>query len=170
MASDPQAVATGEEFKLTAPAPVPQLAPERAAGLVPVSDDVKSKLETRVEAFVGDLAAQDANSPEFGKYVDQITNLGRKEIAEAAGQSNRFLDRPVRAMDDTTGVGADLAALRRTIEELDPSTKGNLLSKKRFLGVIPFGNKMRDYFESYQSAQSHIGRSSRAFRAARTSC
>jgi uncharacterized protein YaaN involved in tellurite resistance len=60
-------------------------------------------------------------------------------------------------MDDTTGVGADLAELRRTVEDLDPSTKGNLLSKKRFLGVIPFGNKLRDYFESYQSAQSHIG-------------
>jgi hypothetical protein len=36
--------------------------------------------------------------PEFGKMVDQLTVMGRKEIAEAAGQSNRFLDRPVRAM------------------------------------------------------------------------
>jgi uncharacterized protein YaaN involved in tellurite resistance len=157
MASEPQAVATADDLQLTAPDPVPQVAPERAAGLVPVSDEVRSKLETRVDEFVGDLVVQDANSPEFGRRVDQITNMGRKEIAEASGQSNRFLDRPVKAMDGTSGVGADLAELRRTVEDLDPSTKGNLLSKKKFLGVIPFGNKLRDYFESYQSAQTHIG-------------
>jgi uncharacterized protein YaaN involved in tellurite resistance len=157
MAGEQEAVAAREELTLTAPDPVPQLAPERASGLVPVSDEVKSKLEVKVDAFVDELVAHDANSPEFGQQVDQITNMGRKEIAAASGQSNRFLDRPIRAMDGNSGVGADLAELRRTVEELDPSTKGNLLTKKRFLGIVPFGNKLRDYFESYQSSQSHIG-------------
>jgi hypothetical protein len=41
--------------------------------------------------------------------VDQNTRLGRKEIAAAAGMSNRFLDRPIRAMDKDSGVGANLA-------------------------------------------------------------
>src|SRR5579871_4224557 len=157
MAGEQEAVAAPEALTLTAPDPVPQLAPERAAGLVPVSDEVRSKLEVKVDAFVNELVAHDANSPEFGQQVDQITSMGRKEIAAASGQSNRFLDRPVRAMDGNSGVGADLAELRRTVEDLDPSTKGNLLSKKKFLGIVPFGNKLRDYFESYQSAQSHIG-------------
>jgi hypothetical protein len=48
---------------------------------------------------VDDLVAQDVNSPEFGKRVDAISAMGQKEIREAAGQSNRFLDRPVKAMD-----------------------------------------------------------------------
>ena len=158
MATDPQAPAiTGDALKLTAPDPVPQVAPEKAAGLVPVTDEVKSKLETRVDEFVGGLVSEDANSPEFGRRVDQITNMGRREIMEASGQSNRFLDRPVRAMDDTSGVGTDLAELRRTVEDLDPSKKGNLLQPKRLFGIIPFGNKLRDYFDSYKSAQSHIG-------------
>src|SRR3546814_2708363 len=84
------------------------------------SSDVCSSdlLEAKAEAFVEELAASDANSPEFGRKVDQITNLGRREIAEAAGQSNRFLDRPVRAMDADIGVGTNLAELRRTIEEI----------------------------------------------------
>jgi uncharacterized protein YaaN involved in tellurite resistance len=71
-------------------------------------------------------------------------------------QSNRFLDRPVRAIDADTGVGADLAELRRTIEDLDPGSRGDLFTRKKLFGIIPFGNKMRDYFDSYRSAQSHI--------------
>jgi hypothetical protein len=64
-----------------------------------VAEDTRNKLEARAEAFVADLLAQDAASPEFGKRVDQLTAMGRKEISTAAGMSNRFLDRPIRAMD-----------------------------------------------------------------------
>jgi uncharacterized protein YaaN involved in tellurite resistance len=148
--------AVADELKLTPPDPVPAVAPERAAGLVPVDDDQKSRLKIRVTEYVEDLIAQDPNSPEFGKRVDEITNMGRREIAEAAGQSNRFLDRPVRAMDETSGVGADLAELRRTVEDLDPSRKGNLLAPRKLFGIVPFGSKLKTYFDSYKSAQSHI--------------
>ncbi len=141
---------------LTPPDPVPTLAPAKAAGLVPVDDVKKSELQTRVGDFVDQLVAQDVNSPEFGKRVDAIGNLGAREIREAAGQSNRFLDRPVRAMDQESGVGADLAQLRRTIEDLDPGKQGNLLEPKKLFGMIPFGSKVRDYFDGYKSAQSHI--------------
>ncbi|WP_187334604.1 toxic anion resistance protein [Novosphingopyxis iocasae] len=148
--------ATDSKLELTPPDPVPTVSAERAAGLVPVSEEKKSKLDEKVEQFLADLVAQDVNSPEFGKRVDQITNMGRKELQAAAGQSNRFLDRPVRAMDETSGVGADLAELRRTVEDLDPSKRGKLLQKKKLFGVIPFGNKLRDYFDGYKSAQGHI--------------
>jgi uncharacterized protein YaaN involved in tellurite resistance len=150
------ATGTETDLVLTPPTPVQAIAPARAAGLVPLQDEQKSQLDAKAEGFVEELSALDANSPEFGKKVDQITNLGRREIAEAAGQSNRFLDRPVRAMDGESGVGADLAELRRTIEDLDPGKKGNLLAPKKLFGIIPFGNRMRNYFDSYKSAQSHI--------------
>ncbi|MCA3255068.1 MAG: toxic anion resistance protein [Alphaproteobacteria bacterium] len=141
---------------LTPPEPVTIIEPAKAAGLVPLKTEQVTALEQRVDAFVEDLVAQDANSPEFGKKVDQLSALGRREIAEAAGQSNRFLDRPVRAIDSETGVGTDLAELRRTIEDLDPSKHGDLTAKKKLFGIIPFGNKLRNYFDSYKSAQSHI--------------
>jgi uncharacterized protein YaaN involved in tellurite resistance len=147
---------TAESIRLTPPDPVPAVAPEKAAGLVPIDSATKSKLEEKVDAFVEDLAAQDANSPEFGARVDQLTNMGRKEIAEAAGHSNRFLDRPVRAMDSDNSVGADLAELRRTVEDLDPGRRGNLTAPRKLFGILPFGNKLRNYFDSYKSAQSHI--------------
>lgn len=148
--------ATAIDLELTAPGPVPEVTPEKASGLVPVSDEVKSKLATKVDSFVDDLLAQDANSPEFGQKVDQLTNMGRKEIMAAAGMSNRFLDRPIRAMDKDEGVGADLAELRRVVEDLDPGKRGKLSGPRKILGIIPFGNKLTNYFRSYQSAQTHI--------------
>jgi uncharacterized protein YaaN involved in tellurite resistance len=153
--ANPAVEETGE-LTLTPPPPVPAVRPEKVAGLVPVDSEQKSKLEAKVQKFIDDLVAQDVNSPEFGRCVDQITHMGRREIAEASGQSNRFLERPVRAMDETSGIGTDLAQLRRTVEDLDPSKRGNLLAPRKLFGIIPFGNRLRGYFDSYKSAQSHI--------------
>ena len=144
-------------IKLEAPVAINAIAPAKAAGLVPLNTAQTTELEARVDTFVDALIAEDAASPEFGKKVDQLTNLGAREIAEAAGQSNRFLDRPVRAMDKDTGIGADLTQLRATIEDLDPSRKGDLTTRKKLFGLIPFGgSKLRGYFDSYKSAQTHI--------------
>ena len=148
--------ATATEFTLTPPDPVPDVAPEQAAGLVPVSAEQKSKLDVKVDAFVNELVAVDANSPQFGEKVDQITRMGQEQIRAAAAMSNRFLDRPVRAMDADGSVGKDLAELRRTVEELDPGKQGKLSGPRKILGIIPFGNKIKNYFDSYTSAQGHI--------------
>ena len=147
--------ATETAFDLTPPDPVPVIAPERAAGLVPVDAEKMTALAQKVDGFVDELVALDANSPDFGKKVDQITNMGRKEIAAASQMSNRFLDRPVRAMDQEGGVGTDLSELRRTVEDLDPGRRGKMTGRKLF-GIIPFGNKLKNYFDSYTSAQGHI--------------
>ncbi|QAY75168.1 toxic anion resistance protein [Sphingosinicella sp. BN140058] len=149
-------MATETKLKLEAPEALTTVEPEQAAGLVPIEDGVKSKLETVADKFVSELVAADANSPEFGRKVDELTNMGRKQIADAAGASNRFLDRPVKAIDADNGIGANLSELRRTVEDLDPGKQGNLLAPKKLFGIIPFGNKMRNYFDGYKSAQSHI--------------
>ncbi|MFT8737163.1 MAG: toxic anion resistance protein [Zymomonas mobilis] len=144
------------DLKLTPPSPVPNVSAAKADGLVPLKEEQKSQLEAKVSGFIDDLVAENPNSPEFGKKVDSIINLGRNEIREAANQSNRFLDRPVKAMDGDGHVGSDLAQLRRVIEDLDPGKRGDLTAPKKIFGIIPFGNKLRDYFDSYKSAQSHI--------------
>nr|WP_038282366.1 toxic anion resistance protein [Pacificimonas flava] len=149
---------TGAEtkLKLDAPDPVVKVDGEKAAGLVPIDDEKKSQLEANVESFIAELTQQDANSPEFGRRVDQLTSLGRSEIQEAASYSNRFLDRPTRAMNSETDIGKDLTELRRTVEDLDPGKRGNLLTRKKLFGLIPMGSKARSYFAGYQSAQTHI--------------
>ena len=150
--------ATETKLKLDPPEALNPLRTQDAAGLVPLKDAERTQLEGKVDAFIEDLVATDANSPEFGKKVDQLTNMGRKEIAEAAGHSNRFLDRPVKAIDADTGIGADLTQLRRTVEELDPGRQGNLSTPRKILGIIPYGNKLGNYFQKYQSSQTHISK------------
>jgi uncharacterized protein YaaN involved in tellurite resistance len=148
--------ATETTLTLEPPQPLQAVTTAQAAGLVPLKDEQKSQLEDKVDSFVAELVALDANSPEFGKKVDQLTGMGRKEIAEAAGASNRFLDRPVKAIDKDTGIGANLTQLRRTVEDLDPGRGGALTKPRKLFGIIPWGSNLRGYFMKYQSAQSHI--------------
>ena len=101
-----------------------------------------------------ELAALDSNSPEFGKKVDQLTAMGRKEIAEAAGASNRFLDRPVKAIDKRH-------RYRRRPDRASPHGRsarpqGCRARPRKLLGIIPFGNRIDRYFDKYRSSQTHI--------------
>jgi uncharacterized protein YaaN involved in tellurite resistance len=141
------------KLKLDPPDVLQPVAPAEAAGLVPLKTEETTELDKRVSQFVQELASLDTNSPEFGKKVDQLTSMGRKEIAEAAGASNRFLDRPVKAIDKDTGIGADLTELRRTVESLDPK---EATKTRKILGIIPFGNRIDRYFDKYRSSQTHI--------------
>jgi uncharacterized protein YaaN involved in tellurite resistance len=147
---------TATKIKLEPPEALQPVPVNEAAGLVPLKDTETSQLDEKVAKFVEELAALDSNSPEFGKKVDQLTAMGRKEIAEAAGASNRFLDRPVKAIDSDTGIGADLTELRRTVESLDPKEASKGMTTRKFLGIIPFGNKINNYFDKYRSSQTHI--------------
>jgi uncharacterized protein YaaN involved in tellurite resistance len=163
MASDPQSAtpattetATATKIKLDPPEALQPITVQEASGLVPLKSEETSELDQKVAKFVDELAALDSNSPEFGKKVDQLTAMGRKEIAEAAGASNRFLDRPVKALDSDTGIGADLTELRRTVEELDPKENSKSFSTRKFLGIIPFGRRINNYFDKYRSSQTHI--------------
>ena len=153
MAKD--ATQTATKLKLDPPDALQAVEPAEAAGLVPLKQEETSELDKRVGQFVDELAKLDSNSPEFGKKVDQLTAMGRKEIAEAAGASNRFLDRPVKAIDKDTGIGADLTELRRTVESLDPKEASKT---RKFLGIIPFGNRIDRYFDKYRSSQTHISK------------
>src|SRR5688500_18929289 len=156
MASEtPTETATATKIKLEPPAALQPIAVQEASGLVPLKNEETSELDQKVARFVEELAALDSNSPEFGKKVDQLTAMGRKEIAEAAGASNRFLDRPVKAIDKDTGIGADLTELRRTVESLDPK---EATKTRKFLGIIPFGNRVDRYFDKYRSSQTHISK------------
>ena len=156
MASEPTATATATKLKLDPPAALQPLAMQEASGLVPLRSEETSELDSKVATYVAELAALDSNSPEFGKKVDQLTSMGRKEIADAAGASNRFLDRPVKAIDSDTGIGSDLTELRRTVEALDPKANGKMMTGRKFLGIIPFGNRINNYFDKYRSSQTHI--------------
>ena len=66
-------MATETKLKLDAPEALRTVEPREAAGLVPLKDEQRTALEEKVDGFVNELVAIDANSPEFGKKVDQLT-------------------------------------------------------------------------------------------------
>jgi len=152
---------TPPQEALTPPAPVAVPDKEAAARMVPVTDEQRDKLEKKVQEFIDVVVSVDVNSESFKEKVSAIHKLGNAEIREAASMSSRMLERPVRAMneglfDENSTVGRSLVELRQAVEELDPSRHGDLLSPKKLLGFIPFGNRLTNYFHQYQSAQSHI--------------
>src|SRR4029077_3905489 len=59
--------------------------------------------------------------------------------------------------DPTSQVASSLVKLRRTVQDLDPAKQGLLHgTERKLLGVIPFGNALRDYFHKYESGQANI--------------
>lgn len=146
---------------LTPPAPVAPVAQEQAAGMVKLEPAKVSELDAKVEQFVGIILSQAVASDDFKAKVDGVHNLGSAEIRAAAGVSNRLLERPMQAMnsglfDQGSNISRSLVDLRNKIESLDPVKKGDLLAPRKIFGIIPWGDKLRDYFDQYQSAQSHL--------------
>lgn len=146
---------------LTPPEPVAAIATADAAGRVPLPPAETQRLDTQVQQFIGALTTLDPNGGDFKDRVTAINALGSAEIQQSASVSNRMLDRPMNAMkggvfDGTSSVSKALVDLRNTVESLDPSRQGNLLEPRKLLGVLPFGNKIKAYFDGYRSAQSHL--------------
>jgi uncharacterized protein YaaN involved in tellurite resistance len=115
------------------------------------------ELDSRARAYVRDLAGFSAIAPEFGRLVDQLAFLGRKEIADAAGLSAIFLNRSARAIDREAALDTEVARLRPIIDTLDPGRPENLRGRRKLFGLIPRGNAMADYFDRYKLLQSELG-------------
>jgi len=148
---------------LTPPAPVVPVAPEQAPSLVRLSTEQQQELELRADQFVDAVLALPVEDEKFKERVSAIHHMGNDEIKRAAGASNRMLERPMSSLqggffDEQHPISRSLIELRKQVEDLDPSRKGDLFSPSKLFGVFPWGNKLRDYFLSYQSAQDHINK------------
>ena len=144
---------------LTAPEPVTAVAASDAMGKVPVPADARAALDANATALAKELAALAPDSDAYGERMRTLEALATTEISRSASVSNRMLDRPTRAMatlDEGSPVAKTLLDLRGTVEKLDPSRQGDLFSPKKLLGILPFGNKLRDYFRGYESSQGHL--------------
>ncbi len=146
---------------LTLPEPVQAVSQTQAEGMVKLEPAALQRLDGKVTEFVDIVLRADVHSDGFTEKVNAIHTLGNADIRAAANVSNRMLERPVQAMegglfDESSSVSRSLVDLRATIEDLDPARQGDLLAPKKLFGLIPFGNRLRDYFLHYQSAQDHI--------------
>jgi uncharacterized protein YaaN involved in tellurite resistance len=143
---------------LTPPEPVAPVAASDAIGKVPVPPDQRAKLDQDAAALAQEIARLAPESAEFKERVRRLETLGNSEIERSSTVAGRLLDRPTRAMrtlDEGAPVAKTLLDLRATVEKLDPSRQ-NLSGARKLLGVLPLGNKLRDYFRGYESSQGHL--------------
>ena len=148
-----------EPLVLSAPDPVQPVAATQAPKMAPKVDPAAAPaLDKKVSTYLDGLLSADTKSPEFAQRADDVRTMGDQDIRQAADSSNRLLATPVRALKegglaDGSKVGQTLLELRRTVEDLDPSEAS---VGRKFLGVIPFGDKIQDYFRRYESAQGQL--------------
>jgi uncharacterized protein YaaN involved in tellurite resistance len=149
------------DLELTPPQPVAAVAPESASGRVKLRPEDTAELDSQVRAFVDAVSSLDEQDPKFKECLDRVHTMGNKDVELASNVSNRMLERPVRGMksglfDSGSDISKSLIDLRNTVEKLDPARQGDLFAPRKLLGVIPFGNRLVQYFDEYQSSQSHI--------------
>ena len=151
--------ATEPVLKLSAPEPVQAVATTAAPAMAPAVDAAALPgLDAKVDTFLASLLQTAPRSPEFAAKATDVRSMGDDDIRRAAETSNRLLNSPVRALQEGglsegSKVGGTLLELRKTVEDLDPKEATGV---KKLLGMIPFGDKLEDYFRKYQSAQSHL--------------
>jgi uncharacterized protein YaaN involved in tellurite resistance len=158
---DVQELTPPADLQLTPPQPVEVVTPQSASGRVKLKPEDLAELDAQVRSFIDTMTGLDEQDPKFKDCLDRIHSMGNKDVEQSAGVSNRLLDRPVKTLknglfDSGSDISRALVDLRTTVERLDPSTQGDLFAPRRLLGVIPFGNRLNEYFDQYRSSQSHL--------------
>lgn len=146
--------------QLTAPEPVAEVTTEQTSSYVKLTPEQKTALDIKVKDFVSTLLDVDVMSPAFKEKLNSVYTMGDKEMNEAASVSSDALKRPSRVLSQLSGndaIGKNIIELRGIVENLDPSQR-DLFSKKKLLGIIPFGNNLDAYFKEYQSNETHIAK------------
>lgn len=149
-------------INLEPPAPVATVPQDEADQIIKLDQTKVPELDAKVQEFVQNILQTPVNTPSFDDKVNAIHQLGNTEIRASAQISNRMLDRPAKSLDkslfDGSPIAKSLTELRGIVEDLDPSKQGSLSGTRKFLGLIPVGNKVQDYFRKYESSQTHINK------------
>ena len=167
-APNPGAAATQQQpatstatLTLEQPPAVEAVPQTQAAEAVKIEPAQQQKLDQMVSTYLNAVTSLDTHDQTFAARVNDIAKLGDDDIRASAQVSNRLLEKPMAEMSQggisqASNVTKSLLSLRKTVEDLDPQKQGNLLSPRKLLGVIPYGDRLSDYFHKYQSSQGHI--------------
>ncbi|VFR57042.1 hypothetical protein BRI6_3704 [plant metagenome] len=147
---------TPPDLILAPPELVSPVQERKATDMVQLPPETTSAIDRQVSAMVDLLLTEDVHSPAFKEKVDRLFHLGRVEISTAAEMmSGRFMERNFVGIEDSSAFRA-IEAMRGQLDELNPGKEGDLLSPRKILGLIPFGNKLDAYFRKFQSAGTHL--------------
>ncbi|WP_409484554.1 toxic anion resistance protein [Arsenicicoccus dermatophilus] len=128
---------------------------------IPVAPQVQEALRANAAGFVQQVLALDPHSPDLDARVRDLSTMADREVAESAALSRRMLDRQARSTSAERIQGGperaaadQLVQLRRVVEELDPAELDR--PARKLLGVLPMGDRVRNYVERYLASQDRI--------------
>lgn len=133
--------------------PVKEL--DASAALVPMSDQTRNATLSQADQFITDLLNTDVTSGDFRARIDSAFRLGRKEIADSALLTGKFMEKDFVGEANSPAFKV-MNEMRRLFEDLDPGKEGDLLSPNKLLGMLPFGNRLQAYLRRFDSASGSL--------------
>lgn len=144
---------------LTPPEVITPVAPNQSMEAVPLKPEVRAAVAAQVDRFIDALVSEDIHSDAFKAKLDSAFRLGKEEASIASNlMTGRFMERNFVGVESSAAFKA-IGELRGHLDELNPGKEGDLFSKQKILGIIPFGNKLQAYFRKYESAASQLNKS-----------
>ena len=141
---------------LTPPEVLTPVSDNNAREMVPLKPETQAKIDTQVSSYIDSILSADVNDPNFQAKLDSAFRLGKEEISNAAAlMTGRFMERNFVGIEDSASFKS-IQSMRNMLDELNPGKNGDLLSKNKLLGIIPFGNKLQDYFRKFQNASTQL--------------
>ena len=165
--TQPTATATAAPFVLAPPEVMVAIGPAQSSEAVPLKPETKVAVSQQVDRFVDALVTEDIHSDAFKARLDSAFRLGKEEASIASNlMTGRFMERNFVGIEDSAAYKA-VQDLRGHLDKLNPGNEGDLFSKQKILGMIPFGNKLQAYFRKYESAGTQLQKSMNQIYAAR---
>ena len=167
MAETTQTTTTVSTFTLAPPEVLTPLAVEVAKSAVPLAKETQNAVDDQVDRFMDGLLKEDVQSEAFKAKLDSAFALGREEVSVASSlMQSRLMQRNFAGVEDSSAFKA-IQDMRGHLDDLNPGKEGDLFQPQKFLGIIPFGNKLQAYFRKYQSAGAQLQKSMQQIYAAR---
>ncbi|MEO7160735.1 MAG: toxic anion resistance protein [Polaromonas sp.] len=156
-----------DSFQLTPPEMLHPVTDAVAKKAVPLPAQTVAAVEDQVLRFMDGLMSEDLQSDAFKIRLDSAFALGREEISMASSlMQGRFMQRNFVGMEDSAAFKA-VQEMRGHLDALNPGNEGDLLQPQKLLGIIPYGNKLRNYFRKFQNAGEQMHKSMQKLYAAR---
>ena len=167
MSTTLQAPAAVNTFQLTPPEVITPVTEQVAKTAVPMSPELQNAVEDQVERFMQGLLTEDVQSDAFKARLDSAFALGREEVSIAANlMQGRLMQRNFIGMEDSSAFQA-IQDMRSHLDDLNPGKDGDLFQPQKLLGLIPYGNKLQNYFRKYQGASGQLQKCMQQLYAAR---
>lgn len=149
---------------LHAAEPVEEVQEDEITQMLPAVDHGrKLEIGSQAREHVSMIAKLNPNSPDYTKHIHDLNTIGAKEIEDTTAGPNRLLERAASSFagskksggEPTQKIASTLSELRSTVDDLTPNPE-DLSPARKILGFIPGGNKIRKYFQKYESAQTNL--------------